>query len=213
MPPERKFSDQELAAKLQEGKSLTLIAAELRVSKGTVCKRRQKLRACIVSTATMHHAGEMVRQQIDANQQLLKISASANIWLDRLESMRDRKQEEVIAGICEDVRQFIPGVKGEAIAAQLRSLVLIEKDMVDQVLKFLAEIRQQLRFMFEIHEKMVDAREFKEFKEAFLAEIGLERPETRDRIVARLQKMQAMRSTVGWPEAGRFNFEGEAHAA
>jgi hypothetical protein len=210
---DRKFTDAELVERLNEGKSLTLIAQELGVSKGTVCKRRQRLRGAVAANATMHFAGDMVRQQIDANEQLLKISSSANTWLDRLESMRDRRQEEVIAGISEEIMELLPGDRGEAIVGRLKSLVLIEKDMVDQVLKFLAEIRQQLRFMFEVHEKMVDAREFKEFKDAFLAELGLEQPEVRDRIVVRLQKMQAMRSTVGWPEAGRFNFEGTANAA
>lgn len=202
-----------MVEKLEQGKSLTLIAQELGVSKGTVCKRRQRLRGAIATNATMHFAGEMVRQQINANEQLLKISGSANTWLDRLESMRDRKQEEIISSIGEEVMELVPGERGEAICARLKSLVLIEKDMVDQVLKFLAEIRQQLRFMFEVHEKMVDARDFKEFKDSFLAEIGLEKPEVRDRIIARLQKLQAMRSTVGWPEAGRFQFEGTADAA
>ena len=204
---ERKFSDQELSERLLEGKSLTLIAQELGVSKGTVCKRRQKLRGAIARSATMHHADKMVRQQIDANEQLLKISATANTWLDRLERMRERKQEEMIEAICQEISKLVPVEQAGIIIKQLRRLVLIEKDMVDQVVKFLAEIRQQLRFMFEVHEKMVDAREFKEFKDSFLAEIGLEQREVRDRIVGRLQKLQAMRSSIGWPEAGRFTFE------
>jgi len=204
---DRKFSDQELSEKLKEGKSLTLIAKELGVTKGSVCKRRKKLKAAIATNATMHYADGIVRQQIDANEQLLKISASANTWLDRLENMRDRKQEEIISGISEEIMDLLPGLRGEIIVSRLKALVLIEKDMVDQVLKFLAEIRQQLRFMFEVHEKMVDAREFKEFKDSFLAEIGLEQPEVRDRIIARLQKLQAMRSSIGWPEAGRFTYE------
>jgi hypothetical protein len=213
MPPERKFSDQELSDKLLEGKSLTQIARELGVSKGSVCKRRQKLRGAIAVNATMHHAGEMVRQQIDANEQLLKISASANTWLDRLEAMRDRKQEEMVEAICQEIAELLPAEPAVIIIKQLQGLVLIEKDMVDQVLKFLAEIRQQLRFMFEVHEKMVDAREFKEFKEAFLGVVGRLNPGARDEIVGELQKFQAMRSSIGWPEAGRFNFEGAADAA
>lgn len=213
MSRDRKFSDQTLSEKLLEGKSLTQIAAELGVSKGQVCKRRQKLRGAIARSATMHHADEMVAQQIDANEQLLKISRSANTWLDRLEGMRDRKQEEIIDGISEEIMQFLPGVQGERIVERLRSLVLIEKDMVDQVLKFLAEIRQQLRFMFEVHEKMVDARDFKEFKDAFMAVMGRVNPAAREEMIAELQKFQAMRSSIGWPEAGRFNFQGEANAA
>lgn len=208
----RKFSDAELVEKLALGLSLTQAARELGVSKGTVCKRRQRLRGAVASNATMHFAGDMVRQQIDANEQLLKISASANTWLDRLENMRDRKQEQIIGDIAAEILEVLPGERGEAIIKKLGALVLIEKDMVDQVLKFLAEIRQQLRFMFEVHEKMVDAREFKEFKEAFLGVIGRVRPEVRDEVIGELQKFQAMRSTVGWPEAGRFNF-GAEHAA
>lgn len=210
---ERKFSDQELSEKLLEGKSLTLIARELGVSKGTVCKRRQKLRGAIARTATMHYADGFVRQQIDANEQLLKISASANTWLDRLEGMRDRKQEEIISSISDEVLELLPDERGEHIVSRLKSLVLIEKDMVDQVLKFLAEIRQQLRFMFEVHEKMVDAREFKEFKDAFMGVMGRVNPTARDELIAELQKFQAMRSSIGWPEAGRFNFQGDANAA
>jgi len=212
MPHPRKFTDYELAEKLRQGKSVTEIAQEFGVNKGSVSRRKKQLKNAIATNAVMHHAGEMVSQQIDANEQLLKISRSANAWLDRLEWMRDRRQEEVVAEIITEIIEVLPRAGLKIIAAKVQALGLVWKDVVDQVLKFLAEIRQQLRFLFEVHQKMVDSREFKEFKDSFLAEIGLEKPEVRDRIIARLQKLQAMRSSIGWPEAGRFQFE-ESNAA
>ena len=212
MPHPRKFSDIELADRLRQGKRITEIAQEFGVNKASVCRRAKRLKAGIATNSIMHHSDEMAGQQIRANEQIFKINKCANAWLDRFEAMRDRKQEGVIAGIGARITELLPAAEAEEIVRQLAVLIFVEKDVVDQVIKLLAEIRQQMRFLFEVHKDMVDAREFKEFKDSFLAEIGLVNLEVRERIIERLQKLQAMRSSIGWPEAGRFNFEA-SHAA
>ena len=81
---QRKFSDYQLERLVKEGNGVSQIAQILGVSKGTVSKRLKQLKIGISRNVTLHHAGEIVKKEINAVDQLLKINENANVLLDRL---------------------------------------------------------------------------------------------------------------------------------
>lgn len=66
-----------------------------------------------------------------------------------------------------------------------------------------AEVRKQLGLQLEIVRSLYDLRAAAEFQQEVLDAIGEVAPETRQRIVARLQEARVIRSAVAFPDGGR----------
>jgi len=171
----RKFSNIELEQLVREGNGVSEAARKLGVSKGTVSKRLKKLNVGITKNVTLHHAGEIVKKEINAAEQLLRINETANALLDRL--------MKVIEGDEEELAKVLPllGGKGSAIEAAI---------------KIKGEIRQQLKLQLEIFQALYDMQAVAEFQKEVLEAIGEADLETRDRIIRNLQKRSAIRSTL-----------------
>ena len=80
----RKFSDLELGERIREGKSVKDIAAEFGVSPRAVYKRAKQLNLNIGKEIMMNQAAVIVKQEINAADQLMKINETSNELLDLL---------------------------------------------------------------------------------------------------------------------------------
>ena len=77
----QKISLPELGECLRQGKTVTEIAREFGMTGRGVRKKVKGLHLKISQTATLHQAGLILGQQIDANAQLLKINNSVHkLW-------------------------------------------------------------------------------------------------------------------------------------
>jgi hypothetical protein len=172
---QRKFSDYQLEQLVKKGNGVSKIARILRVSKGTVSKRLKQLNIGISKNVTLHHAGEIVKKEINAVEQLLKINEDANTLLDRLMKVI-RGDEKAL----DEVAYLLSGRFGP----------------IEAVLKIQAEIRQQLKLQLEIYESLYDMKAVAIFQREVLAAIGEADPDTRQRIIKSLKEKRAVYSTL-----------------
>jgi DNA-binding transcriptional regulator GbsR (MarR family) len=171
---QRVFTDLQLEQLFREGNGVSQIARILGVSKGTVSKRLKKLNIGIAHNISLYHAGEIVKKEINAAEQLLKINDTANTLLDRL--------MKVIEGDQEELKKIAPLLGGKS-------------GPIEAAVKIKAEIRQQLRLQLEIFQALYDMQAVAEFQKEVLEAIGNAEPEVRDRIIQNLTKARALRST------------------
>jgi hypothetical protein len=172
----RKFSDIELEQLVREGSGVSQAARVLGVSKGTVSKRLKHLKVSITKNVTLHQAGEIVKKEINALEQLQKINAHANELLDLLMACMDGDE-----------------AKREAALKKLGDGV---KDPKELALKAMQEIRGQLKLQLEIFQTFYDMQGVANFQREVLEAIGDADLETRDRIIRNLKERSAIRSTL-----------------
>jgi len=175
MPP-RKISDVQLEQLVREGNGVSQIARILKVSKGTVSRRLKQLSIGINKNVTLHHAGEVVKREINAVAQLQKINDHANDLLDLLMACMDGDE-----------------VRWEDALKKLGDGV---KDPKELALKAMQEIRGQLKLQLEIFQTLYDMQAVAEFQREVLEAIGDASLETRDRIIRNLKERSAIRSTL-----------------
>jgi len=175
----KKISDIELEQLVREGNGVSSIARKLGVAKGTVSKRLKQLNVGIARSATLHHAGEVVKREINAAAQLQKINDHANELLDLL----------MVCVNGDDA------AKAEA-AAKLGPAGPGSKDPKELALKCMQEIRSQLKLQLEIFQTLYDMQAVAEFQREVLQAIGDADLETRDRIIRNLKERSAIRSTL-----------------
>jgi hypothetical protein len=178
MPP-RKISDVQLEQLVREGNGVSQIARILKVAKGTVSRRLKQLSIGINKNVTLHHAGEVVKREINAVAQLQKINDHAHELLDLLM-------------VCVNGDE---AAKAEA-AAKLGAAGPGSKDPKELALKCMQEIRSQLKLQLEIFQTLYDMQAVAEFQREVLQAIGDADLETRDRIIRNLKERSAIRTTL-----------------
>ena len=194
----QKISLLELGERLRLGKSDQEIAAEFKMTARGVRKKRAQLDIQISRTAALHQAKVILTQQIDAQEQLLKINESANRILDRLERQLDRDVQAVYAGL----EVMVIGIKvhlgpyghlAEEFLSALQEAALPERNaaVTDQIFKALAEIRKQLELLAKVAADWLEAKRLAAVHQVIYEEIGLESPECRRRIIHRLGGLQS----------------------
>jgi GMP synthase PP-ATPase subunit len=175
----RKFADIQLEQLVREGNGVSQIGRILGVSKGTVSKRLKQLNVGINKNITLHHAGEIVKKEINAAGQLQKINDHANELLDLLMVCVNGDEK----------------AKEEA-TAKLGPVGPGSKDPKELALKCMQEIRSQLKLQLEIFQTLYDMQAVADFQREVLQAIGDADLETRDRIIRNLQEKSAIRSTL-----------------
>lgn len=175
----RKISNVELEQLVKEGNGVSQIARILKVSKGTVSRRLKALNVGIAKNVTLHHAGEIVKKEINAAEQLYKINKTANELLDLLLACMNGDEKARQAAM-ERVAPLL-GPKGGPL---------------DAAVKIKAEIRQQLKLQLEIFQALYDMQAVAEFQREVLETIGDVSPEIRDQIIRNLKERSAIRSTL-----------------
>ena len=161
-----KISLVQLERLVREGNGVSQIAKKLGVAKGSVSKRLKDLRVGITKDVVLRSAPQIVDRQLNAMDQLKKINTLINGELDYIE-----KNIETATG-------------------QER------RELQEQRLKHVAEVRKQLGLLLEIAQALYNAEEVAAFQQSVLEEIGHAAPEVRDRILQRLNERRAIRSTI-----------------
>ena len=167
-----KISLIQLERLVREGNGVSQIAKKLGVAKGSVSKRLKDLRVGITKDVVLRSAPQIVDRQLNAMDQLKKINMLINGELDYIE-----KNIETATG-------------------QER------KELQEQRLKHVAEVRKQLGLLLEIAQALYNAEEVAAFQQSVLEEIGHAAPEVRDRILQRLNERRAIRSTIALGQPG-----------
>lgn len=167
-----KISLIQLERLVREGNSVSQIAKKLGVAKGSVSKRLKDLKVGITKDVVLRSAPQIVDRQLNAMDQLKKINTLINGELDYIE-----KNIETATG-------------------QER------KELQEQRLKHVAEVRKQLGLLLEIAQALYNAEEVAAFQESVIQEIGHAAPEVRDRILQRLNERRAIRSTIALGQPG-----------
>jgi DNA-binding transcriptional ArsR family regulator len=176
---QRKISNAELERLVKQGNGVSKIARILKVSKGTVSRRLKALNMGIAKNVTLHHAGEIVKREINAAEQLLKINQTANELLDLLMACMNGDEK----------------IKQEAME-KVAPLLGPKSGPLDAAVKIKAEIRQQLKLQLEIFQTLYDMQAVADFQREVLEAIGDASLEIRDRIIRNLKERSAIRSTL-----------------
>jgi transposase-like protein len=157
---------------VREGNGVSEIARKLGVSKGAVSKWLKDLRVGITKDVVLRSAPQIVDRQLNAMDQLKRINGLINNELDYIE-------------------KNIRTAKGEE-----------RKELQEQRLKHVAEVRKQLGLLLNIAQALYNAEEVAAFQQTVLEEIGHAAPEVKDRILQRLNQRRAIRSTIGFGQPG-----------
>jgi len=163
---------------VRQRKTVSQIAKELGVTKGAVSKAMKRLNVAITKDVTLRSAPEIVDRQLNAMDQLKRINGLINNELDYIE-------------------RNIETASGEE-----------RKELQEQRLKHVAEIRKQLGLLLDIAQALYDAEEVAAFQQAVLEEIGHAAPEVQDKIVSRLNEKRAIRSTFEFRQSTIYPKEG-----
>ncbi len=155
----------ELDRLVREGNGVSQIAKKLGVTKGSVSKRLKNLRVGISKDVVLRSAPKIVDRQLNAMDQLKRINELINNELSYIE-------------------KNIQTATGEQ-----------RRELQEQRLKHVAEIRKQLGLLLDIAQALYNAEEVAAFQQSVLEEIGNVSTEVRDTIVERLNKRRAIRST------------------
>lgn len=186
----------------EAGFGVSETARQLGVTKGAISKRAKALRIAFkrpipkvtikqgtTKDVVLFHAGEMVKKEINAVEQLHKINTHANELLDLL--MRwNRGDNEALQILESQVRKVkVRGREEEVTEYRF-------KDPRELALRAMQEIRGQISLQFEIFQGLYDMQAVAEFQEAILTTIGEAEPDVRKRIIEKLKDRRILRSAI-----------------
>lgn len=147
-----------------KGLSVTAMAHELGVHKGTVSKQLKKLNLAVATEVIRPKVAEkFVKRNDAATQHLMFLADKAKSELDWIEKTIPPK----------DTKQY--------------------REWQEQKLKFCAEMRKLISSMADIGYKLFHTAEVKEILEIILEEIGYESKDCQKRIYERIERRRAVR--------------------
>jgi predicted transcriptional regulator len=187
--PTRKIDDSELLRLAKSGNSVSTIAEKLGVGKAAVSKRLKALSHALTKDVCLRNAGELVKKEINAVEQLQIINAHANELLELL--MRWNRGDKDALQILESQVRYVRVNDEEEPVKEFKF-----KDPRELALKAMQEIRGQLKLQLEIFQALYDMKAVAEFQREVLEAIGSVSPEIRERIIRNLQERRAVRSTL-----------------
>ena len=181
----RKISLDEVGSLFAKGKGVSEIAKVTGFTKGAISKALKRLNINATKSVTLYHAGEVVKKELNAVEQLQKINDSANELLDLL--MRwSRGDDEALQILESQVRKVrVRGSEEEVTEYKF-------KDPRELALRAMAEIRGQLNLQLEIFKALDDHQAVAEFQKEILTAIGEVAPDVRNRIIQNLKKAGAV---------------------
>jgi len=189
----RKFSDLELAEAIKAGLTRQEICARFGVSKSTLCEREKRLNLAASKAALLHQGKELAQGQIDAQAQLLKINQAVHRWIDRLEGVLASRPQQEAAEIIAELKGWERELYGDGdktpltpIIARLEKLAVVDLEVLDRHIKYVAEGRKQLELMVKAAAELLEAKRLAQVQQIILQEIGAESAECKSRIIHRL---------------------------
>jgi DNA-binding CsgD family transcriptional regulator len=189
--PKPKFTDTELKQLVNKGLTNSEIAKKFGVTPGAITQRRKALKLAASKEVALVRAGEVVRKELNAVEQLQKINGYANELLDLL--MRWNRGDE---GALQILESQVRTVKVRGQEEEVTEYKF--KDPRELALKAMGEIRGQLKLQLEIFQALYDIQAVAEFQKEVLETIGNVSPETRDEIIYRLKEKRAIRAVVSF---------------
>lgn len=193
----------EMGELIRAGKKTKEIAKHFDCSERAVQKRQRRLELNIAKNAALHQSGLILKQDLDAREQMLKINASANRVLDLLEAQMQQDQEAAVERLKAKLlglKDYLAGGNGvvEELIEELEGLVVTRPGTIEQLFKAQAEIRQQVGLVLKVAAELFEARRVNEIHRILVEEIGAESPECRGRIVRRLQGANLLLTATGF---------------
>jgi len=182
----------ELGEQIRAGKNTQEIAEHFGVTDRAIQRNAKKFGLSVTRNAVMHQASRILQQDLDAREQLLKINLSANRLLDMLENQLQQIQGVDLGILVDRLEALRAGMNGEGevldeIIAVLKSAVVINPSIIDQLLRIYGEIRQQIALGLKVVVDINEMNWVNEVHKSVLEEIGVESPECKSRIIRRLQ--------------------------
>lgn len=189
----KKISFIQLEQLVRKGNGVSQIAKKMGVTKGAVSKALKKLNTAIVKDVALRSAPEVVDKKINAIEQLEKINSYANELLDLLMAWNrgDNKALQVLESQITN-KKIRVGDKKEFVREYKFT------DPRQLALRAMAEIRGQLEVQMELFKTLYNADEVAAFQKIVMEEIGSVSPETKARILQRLNERRAIRSTLSF---------------
>jgi len=166
---QRKIPIIQLEKLVREGNGVSQIAKKMGVTKGAVSKALKRLNVAISKDVALRSAPEVVEKKLDAMSQLININKLINNELSYIE---------------ENIK-----------TASMKE----RKELQDQKLKHVAEVRKQLGLLLNIAQTFYNIEEVKRFQEIVIKAIGSVSPELRKEIIHALHQENAIKSTVEFP--------------
>jgi len=178
---------------VREGNGVSQIAKKMGVTKGAVSKALKKLNTAVSKDVALRSAPEVVGKKINAIEQLEKINLYANELLDLLMAWNrgDNKALQILESQI-TTKKVRVGKKEEFVKEYKFT------DPRQLALRAMAEIRGQLEVQMELFKTLYNAEEVAAFQQIVMEEIGSVSPETKARILQRLNERRAVRSTLSF---------------
>lgn len=165
------------------------------VTKSAISQRMKALGIAVVRSVVMESAGEVVKKELNAVEQLQKINEDANEILDLL--MRwNRGEEEALQILESQVKKVRIGINKDGEEEFVKEYKI--KDPRELALKAMAEIRGQINLQLEIFQALYDMKAVEEFQKEVLEAIGSVDIEVRNAIITELQKKRAIRAAISF---------------
>lgn len=183
-----KFTDEQLQALIQEGKSQKEAAQILGVSEGAVSKRLKRLHIAVNRQVALFSAPAVLQRQLSVAEQLDALGRQARELLELVHL--------VLHG---DVYN---DPKASDARRKLTRLAGKQNDLLTFLVKLQGELRKQLEFYFGMQKEIYSLKQVEDFQRVVLDEIQQCAPEVGQRIVARLTEIQATRSSLDFGIGG-----------
>lgn len=178
-----KIDPVQLQRMVNEGRNQREIAKVFGVSRMAVYKALKKLKLAVCSHVATRAAPKVIREHLNATQQLLKVNKCANEMLDTL--MAWQRGDPVALQVLESQisRKKIRVGHQEMVVKRLRT-----KDPRELALKTMDVIKEQIYLYMEMLKTLYSLEAFAEFKEAFMRVMARMNPEARDQLIQELGK-------------------------
>lgn len=176
-----------------KGLSVTRIAKELGVSKGTVSKQLKHLNLAATKNILVEQAPKFVEQKLDAMAQLKHINEVANNLIDELTG-----EEETINKLAQGVQALL-AFKGEPTKEnleELKCLILKLNQDRNTIIKACAEVRGQIALLVDISKTLYNMEVVSEYHEELIELLRQTSPKLRDDFLARVKERQALRRAL-----------------
>ena len=189
--PKRKIDIEKMHSMLRAGKTKVEVARHFGVTEMAIYKQTKGIKYHSSRSLAMERSPRIIKQNLNAVEQLQKINDYANELLDLL--MRwNRGDEEAIQILESQVRKVKFGQGKDAVEMTEFKF----KDPRELAIKAMAEIRGQLALQIDIYKTMYDMKTVHDFQQAVLEIIREVDPGVRDAIIKRLRDRRAIRESV-----------------
>ena len=178
----RRFSDDELMDLLRSGKSLTEAADALGVNVSSVSRRKARIEEAVAKDVTLISGGRVVDSVVS--------------HLARVAALSDRTQElldlvdVVVKSETEQTEEY------RSAKARLNRLVGYKNNLSRFYVELQAELRQQVRFYFEVAQTITHMKKIQKYQEAVFESIREADPATAQRILNKLAETEMIFSTL-----------------